>query len=179
LPALLARRRFLREAKATAQLDHPAIVTLHDFGAEDDGTLFMVMEWVRGRKSSQVLADHDVTPRDVVSVAQTVLYALEVAHAQGLVYRQEARRSGGTLSQVSIHVRVRREISTREASPFPPRRVSQGVERTAGAVARAPTPPPAGRVGGLSAPGPGRADVLPFSCSTTLQYRGRRHAERP
>lgn len=47
----VAARRFTREAKAIAGASHPSIVTLHDFGAEDDGTLFMVMEHVRAGRS--------------------------------------------------------------------------------------------------------------------------------
>ncbi len=44
------QRRFLREAKAVARLTHPGVVTLHDFGVEDDGTAFMILSSSGGRR---------------------------------------------------------------------------------------------------------------------------------
>ncbi len=83
----LATQRFLREAKAIAKLDHPAIVTLHDFGVEEDGTAFMVMELVQGQTLSRALRGQRVPRARLVEICLEVLEALEVAHEQGLVHR--------------------------------------------------------------------------------------------
>jgi len=83
----VVQQRFLREAKVIARLSHPAIVTLHHFGLEPDGTAFMVMEYVRGRTLTSLIREGPVRPTLVVDVALEVLEALEVAHEQGLVHR--------------------------------------------------------------------------------------------
>jgi tRNA A-37 threonylcarbamoyl transferase component Bud32 len=49
--------RFLREARVTAQLDHPAIVPVYELGRRADGTLYYTMQRVRGRTLAQALAD--------------------------------------------------------------------------------------------------------------------------
>ena len=47
------RRRFVRECRVTAQVDHPGLVTVHDAGSDDDD-LYLVMQYVEGAD----LADH-------------------------------------------------------------------------------------------------------------------------
>lgn len=77
--------RFLREARLIAALSHPNIVTMHDFGTEPDGTLYMVQELLEGdalRRALPVL-----TPRALVAVMLELLDALTAAHALGLVHR--------------------------------------------------------------------------------------------
>lgn len=81
------RKRFQREAHAAARLKHPAIVALYDFG-EDQGELFMAMEFVEG----QELRDHlrkgkGMAPDRVVHIARQVLAGLAHAHKAGLVHR--------------------------------------------------------------------------------------------
>jgi len=83
----IASQRFLREAKAIARLSHPAIVTLFDFGVEDDGTAFMVMELVRGRTLSRALRNQQLAPAQAIDIALEVLEALEAAHREDLVHR--------------------------------------------------------------------------------------------
>ena len=81
------RERFLREAQAIARLSHPAVVTLYDFGAEGDGTLFMVMEYVRGLTLYRRLRDTPVTARQIIQVGLGALGALQAAHAQSVIHR--------------------------------------------------------------------------------------------
>jgi len=81
------RERFLAEAKAIARLAHPVIVTLFDFGAEDDGTLFMVMELVRGRTLREVFRSGLPPPSWIADVMLPVLEGLAAAHGQGIVHR--------------------------------------------------------------------------------------------
>lgn len=82
-----ARQRFLREARAIARLSHPAVVTLHDFGVEPDGTTYMVMECVHGRTLRCVFEEGGFTTRQLVTVACSVLEALDHAHGLGIVHR--------------------------------------------------------------------------------------------
>src|SRR5881398_1975952 len=48
--------RFRREARAAANLNHPNIVAIYDWG-EEDGTYFIVMEYVKGRSLRQVIRE--------------------------------------------------------------------------------------------------------------------------
>lgn len=79
--------RFRREAQAAANLTHPGVVAVHDWG-EDDGTYFMVMELVQGRNLRDVIRSEDsLLPRRVAEIGYEVAAALSAAHAQGLVHR--------------------------------------------------------------------------------------------
>jgi hypothetical protein len=81
-------RRFLREAKLASRLSHPNIVTVIDFGQTEDGALFLVMELVRGRTLSRVLADEGPFPLDrAVRVCVQLCDALEAAHGLEIVHR--------------------------------------------------------------------------------------------
>ena len=81
------RKRFLAEARTTARLSHPNIVTAHDIGADGD-RLFIVMEmldggsiWDRMRNSGPL------PPARALEVVQALLPALEHAHAMGVIHR--------------------------------------------------------------------------------------------
>ena len=79
--------RFKREARAAARLNHPNVVSLFDYGNDDD-TYFIVMEYVPGRPLSRVGAGGDrLTPRRAAEIALDVAHALECAHAGGVVHR--------------------------------------------------------------------------------------------
>ena len=77
--------RFLREAKLIAAMNHPNIVTMHDFGTEPDGTLYMVQELLEGDSLRRALPV--LSPRTLVAVLIELLDALEAAHKRGLVHR--------------------------------------------------------------------------------------------
>lgn len=55
------RRRFVRECRVTAQVDHPGLVTVHDAGSDGDD-LFLVMQYVEGADLADHLAEHDPYP---------------------------------------------------------------------------------------------------------------------
>ena len=79
--------RFHREAETVASLAHPNIVPVYDVG-EEDGTHFIVMEYVRGRTLREALdANGPLPPEGAASVMERVLDALGHAHAQGLIHR--------------------------------------------------------------------------------------------
>ncbi len=81
------KSRFLEEAKALAQLDHPHIVHLYNFGSEN-GSLVLAMQFVAGSTWERlIVADDGQRWPDAVRIAIDVLRALEYAHARGIVHR--------------------------------------------------------------------------------------------
>ena len=76
-------RRFEREARALALLNHPGIVAVHDFGVVD-GKSFIVMEYVVGRPLSEAIPIE--APR-AVTLARQLCQALAYAHERGVVHR--------------------------------------------------------------------------------------------
>ena len=79
--------RFRREAQAAANLSHPNIVPVFDWG-EDDGTYFIVMEFVDGRPLSAVLRDPQrLPPGQIAQIGASVAAALAFAHRHGVVHR--------------------------------------------------------------------------------------------
>jgi len=81
-----ARRRFLLEARSAGALSHPNIVAVYDAG-EADGSDFLVMELVRGRPLSEVLAEGPVPVAHAVHIATQIASGLMAAHAVGLLHR--------------------------------------------------------------------------------------------
>ncbi|MQY11346.1 Serine/threonine-protein kinase PknD [Streptomyces sp. RB5] len=85
-----ARARFLREARLTAALQHPGIVTIHDLGeTERAGATvpFLVMELVRGEGLDVLLRRGEVTLRDAAHWGAQVADALGAAHEAGVMHR--------------------------------------------------------------------------------------------
>jgi serine/threonine-protein kinase len=78
--------RFLQEARAAANLAHPSIVTVHDFG-EDSGRYYIVMEFIEGQTLKQIIRDE--AP---LNLERTIDYATQIcagvgyAHRAGLVH---------------------------------------------------------------------------------------------
>jgi eukaryotic-like serine/threonine-protein kinase len=85
-PDLVERFRF--EARAAARLTHPNAVAVYDWGAEDDRTYYMVMEYVPGTDLRDVLVGRgSLEATQAVEVVTAVCDALAAAHAEGLVHR--------------------------------------------------------------------------------------------
>jgi eukaryotic-like serine/threonine-protein kinase len=79
--------RFRREARSAASLSHPNVVAVHDQG-EDDGTVFLAMEYVPGLTLREVLHEEgSLSPRAALDVLEPVLLALGEAHGKGLIHR--------------------------------------------------------------------------------------------
>jgi serine/threonine-protein kinase len=79
--------RFRREAQAAANLSHPNIVPVFDWG-EDSGTYFIVMEFVDGRPLSSILKTAGPLAADrTAEIAAPVAAALGYAHKHGVVHR--------------------------------------------------------------------------------------------
>jgi eukaryotic-like serine/threonine-protein kinase len=79
--------RFKREAQAAASLSHPNVVGVYDTGSED-GTHFIVMEYVEGRTLKDVIRQEGpLYPDRAAEIAADVCSALVAAHARGLIHR--------------------------------------------------------------------------------------------
>lgn len=80
------RARFLREAKAVSQIDHPNVVTLFDV-IEEEGTMHLVMQHVRGKSLREVIAERKLEIGEALRVGSDVAAGLRAAHAIGVVHR--------------------------------------------------------------------------------------------
>ncbi len=78
--------RFAREAKALARLNHPGIVTVHDFGRAN-GLFYFLMEYVDGVSLRQLMNAGRVSPREALAIVPQICDALQYAHDQGIVHR--------------------------------------------------------------------------------------------
>ena len=79
--------RFRREAQAAANLSHPNIVSVYDWG-HADSTYFIVMELVEGKTLSRVIKEKSpLDPKAAAAIAADVAAALSFAHKNGVVHR--------------------------------------------------------------------------------------------
>jgi tRNA A-37 threonylcarbamoyl transferase component Bud32 len=78
--------RFTREAQTLARLNHPNIVTVHDFG-EAGGHCYLVMEFVDGLNLRQLLLAGKMRPDQALTIVPMICEALQYAHEQGIVHR--------------------------------------------------------------------------------------------
>ncbi len=80
-------KRFEQEAKAVSCLDHPNVVSIYDFGTTPDGKSYIVMEYLEGRRLSEVIAQVEHLPYDrAIRIFSTVCEAMEHAHLNGVVH---------------------------------------------------------------------------------------------
>jgi serine/threonine protein kinase len=95
------RRRFAREARTIAELHHPHILQLIEFG-DEQGILYLVMPFIEGGTLTGYLRRSLPDFNDVATIFLQLLDAVEYAHDQGLIHRDikssnvllEARRDG-------------------------------------------------------------------------------------
>jgi serine/threonine protein kinase/tetratricopeptide (TPR) repeat protein len=81
-----ARKRFWREARAAASVNHPNVCTLYEVG-EEDGIPFIAMELLEGEALSERLARGPMPVAEAADVCLSVLAALAVLHEGGVVHR--------------------------------------------------------------------------------------------
>src|ERR1700728_4516598 len=84
--AELSHERFLREAGAVATLNHPNICAIYDVG-EQEGHLYLVMEFLHGETLQQDLSHYRLLPSEVISLGLQAASALGAAHARGIIHR--------------------------------------------------------------------------------------------
>ncbi|HMP51758.1 MAG TPA: protein kinase [Candidatus Melainabacteria bacterium] len=80
--------RFQREAKAASHLTHANLATVLDFGATEDGTLYMVSKFVEGQTLSQRLRKEGALPLEkAISVFLQVSDCMDYIHSKGILHR--------------------------------------------------------------------------------------------
>ncbi len=80
-------RRFEREAQSAAALSHPHIVSIYDVG-EQDGTYFMVMEYIDGKNLKEYIREKGRLPApEAFRITRQIAEALEQAHKAGVIHR--------------------------------------------------------------------------------------------
>ena len=100
LPSMTGRgeiqARFVREARVQGQLEHPAIVPVHDFGVDSDGNAFFTMKRVRGVTLEEVLdrlrRGDEATAREhtrhkLLAAFARVCLVIDFAHGHGVLHR--------------------------------------------------------------------------------------------
>jgi serine/threonine-protein kinase len=79
-------QRFFQEAKAAARLNHPALITIYDFG-EEGSLAYMAMELLNGIELSERMKQGTIPLHEAVSIAEQVAEGLAFAHDNGVIHR--------------------------------------------------------------------------------------------
>ena len=77
---------FIRDARAAAQVKHPGVAGVHEVGRED-GTLYIVSDFIEGCDLKDWLSGHKLTPRESAELCVKIAEALHAAHEAGVVHR--------------------------------------------------------------------------------------------
>ena len=104
-----AVRRFTLEARAASRLKHPNTIRIFDFGASDDGVLFIAMELLEGLDADALVAASGPVPAArVLHLARQACGSLAEAHARGILHRDIkpanlfVARVGGVLDMLKV-----------------------------------------------------------------------------
>lgn len=96
LASVQQRLRFVAEAQATSQLEHPGIPPVHDIGIAPQGGVYFTMKLVRGRTLGEVLHDllvgrpevrREFTLHRLITILERVCEAVHFAHEKGVLHR--------------------------------------------------------------------------------------------
>ena len=79
-------RRFQREARAVARLNHPNVISVYDVGTWE-GRSYLAMELVRGKSLDKMVAGKGLPVREAMQIARQVAGAVHCAHQQGIIHR--------------------------------------------------------------------------------------------
>ena len=106
-----ATKLLLREARAASRISHPGIVEVTDFGKSTDGTVFLVMELVRGEPLDFLLErERRLDAVRAMNLALQIADAIAAAHRQGIIHRD--------LKPANVMVRTRGERSRQSRHPY-------------------------------------------------------------
>jgi eukaryotic-like serine/threonine-protein kinase len=95
------RKRFIREAQSAARLNHPNIVTVHDFG-EDQGRMYIAMELLEGADLKEVIFGPQLSVEAQLNLMDQVCDGLAFAHSKDVIHRD--------LKPANIHVSPTRQV---------------------------------------------------------------------
>ena len=85
---LLFCSRFHAEALAISALDHPSLVRILDYGQEEDGTLYLAMDFVEGRELEDFVSKREMLSHvRIVDIGMQIAAGLGHAHSRGIVHR--------------------------------------------------------------------------------------------
>lgn len=82
-----SRQRFVAEARAVARLQHPRIVPVFDAGELEDGTVYLVMQYVAGPSLRQRMDAGPISPAQACAWMSEVADAVDAAHRAGMIHR--------------------------------------------------------------------------------------------
>jgi ABC-type transport system substrate-binding protein/serine/threonine protein kinase len=108
-PMLLSadtEQRFQREAQLVAQMDHPSIVPIFDFG-KHEGSLFFVMPVVQGTNLRWFQRERSLTLGEVIDIGVQVAEALEYSHSRGVIHRDIKPENIMVVREEGARIRVR------------------------------------------------------------------------
>ena len=108
-PTLLSsetEQRFQREAQLVAQMDHPAVVPIFDFG-KHDGSLFFVMPIVQGTTLRSFQREAALTLGEVLDIGIQASEALEYSHSRGVFHRDIKPENIMVVREEGARIRVR------------------------------------------------------------------------
>jgi len=81
-------RRFIDEARAVNRVEHPGTVRIHDFSEQEDGGLYLVMEYLEGQTLREEMRQRGVMePKTVVEIVAQAGAVLDAVHKKGIVHR--------------------------------------------------------------------------------------------
>lgn len=84
----LAVRRFQHEARAVFAIDHPNLITVHDFGLLDDQTPYLIMDYIKGKSLAQQIAEKGTLDlSEAIPIFVHTCFGLGYAHEKGVVHR--------------------------------------------------------------------------------------------
>ena len=78
--------RFVREGRVLARMNHPNIVTVHDFG-QANGFFYLLMEYMDGVNLREAMKVGRFTPEQALAIVPRICDALQFAHAEGILHR--------------------------------------------------------------------------------------------
>lgn len=81
------RQLYLREARTVAQLDHPSIVPIYDYGISDDGRCFVVSKYIEGNDLKELIQPVPGDPRKISLIIAQAAEALHYIHERRIIHR--------------------------------------------------------------------------------------------
>ncbi len=168
------RRRFEREARAVAAIEHPHICVLYDV-SEHEGTEYLVMECLQGETLAARLRDkpRGLPLKEALQIATEIASALDAAHRRGIIHR-DLKPANVMLTKTGVKLLDFGLAKLREPA-FP--------QNTGGATTQAPLTAPTTLLGTLQYMSPeqihgkeadARSDIFAFGCVLYEMLTGRR-----